>query len=101
MCSNTFISGETFNIQILHHWAKEFFAPTALIAHHDKTMNHINVYIVRDTLQAPEPMQVNLQIFKWDSLDVQFEKSHNVTVVTTNFGQTHLAFAFYHINFYF
>lgn len=73
-------------IQILHHWAKEFFAPTALIAHRDETLNHINVYIVRDTLQAPEPMQVHLQIFNWDSLDVQFEKSHNVTVVTQNLG---------------
>lgn len=71
-------------IQILHHWAKEFFAPTALIAHRDETLNHINVYIVRDTLRAPEPMLVTLEIFNWDSLNVQFAKSQNVTVVKEN-----------------
>lgn len=86
-------------IQILHHWAKEFFAPTALIAHRDGTLNHINVYIVRDTVHAPEPMVVYYKIFNWDSLNVQFEELHNVTVVTENHGS--FGFRIFLINFNF
>lgn len=57
------------NHKILHHWAREFLAPIALVAHMNRTVRRLQVHVVRDTLGDSQVYGLVVQTFGWDSME--------------------------------
>lgn len=67
-------------LQILQHWASEFFAPLAVIAQ-VRENDQVHVYVVNDRLAAAGHLLVRLEIFRWSSLEPSFSNTTEVSMV--------------------
>lgn len=72
--------GGTF--KVLHHWAAEFFAPVAVVAHLQRSTGTVAVYVVRDTLDTDDdPYTVDVQLFVWSTMQpLPAGRGHRIAV---------------------
>lgn len=75
-----FFNNEIFPNQVLHHFAKQFFAPLHVILNVDLLQN-VNIYVVRDSMGPTQQLKVELKIFKWTSLSVVTHLSWDIKMV--------------------
>lgn len=68
------------NFKILHHWAKNFFAPVHVVGNID-ALNNLNVFVIRDTLGSIQPLILYLRIYNWSSLSPIYQQSFNIPMV--------------------
>lgn len=68
------------NFKLLHYWAKEFFAPTHVVAHVDP-LNKLNVFIIKDTIGRAPMLNLLLRIYNWSSLKPVLQRNFVISMV--------------------
>lgn len=69
------------NFKLLHHWAKNFFAPVHVVGNID-VLNNLNVFVIRDTLGSVQPLILYLRIYNWSNLSPIFQQNFMISMVS-------------------
>lgn len=69
------------NFKLLHYWAKDFFAPIHVVANLD-VLNHLNVFVIRDTFGKNRSFSLFMRIYNWSSLKPAIERNIHISMVS-------------------
>ncbi|EDW81442.1 uncharacterized protein Dwil_GK12069 [Drosophila willistoni] len=69
------------NWKLLHYWAREFLAPTAIVALYENTTNSLNISLICDELEVDtNGLKVVANIHKWTQLLPRYSTEWDVTL---------------------
>lgn len=71
------------NFKLLHYWAKDFFAPTHVVANVD-ALNKLSIFIIKDAVGTASSFNLYLRIYNWSSLTPVLQRNFVLSMVITS-----------------